>query len=50
MGYYDKYLSDYNARYPHHKTHLIGLAFTEQIVESLPTDARDWPLDLIVTN
>ncbi|KAG5677817.1 hypothetical protein PVAND_007544 [Polypedilum vanderplanki] len=54
MGYYDKYLREYFSRHPnvknHHKTHLIGLAFEEQIVESLPTNENDWTLDLILTN
>ena len=53
MGYYDKFLCEYFKRYPNnenkHKTHLIGLAFREQIVEELPTEPFDWTLDIILT-
>lgn len=53
MGYYDKYLQEYFAKYPNiencRKTHLIGLAFNEQIVEVLPVDPSDWTLDSLLT-
>lgn len=54
MGYYDKYLKEYFKRYPNgrnnHTTYLIGLAFTEQIVDDLPTEPFDWTLDFVLTN
>lgn len=53
MGYYDKYLHEYFNRYPNdnkHHTHLIGMAFREQIVDDLPTEAsHDWKLDIVLS-
>ena len=53
MGYYDKYLHEYFNRYPNdnqHQTHLIGMAFQEQIVDDLPTEAsHDWKLDIVLS-
>ncbi len=43
-GWYDRFLPD---RRPDAVT--IGLAFDAQIVESLPTEAHDVPLDMVVT-
>lgn len=54
MGYYDKYLHEYFRRYPNsentHRTHLIGLAFKEQIVDDMPTEPSDYTLDIVLTN
>lgn len=54
MGYYDKYLHTYFQTYDRkiNKTHLIGLAFREQIVnnENLPLDPLDFPLDTVLTS
>lgn len=56
MGYYDKYLHKYFARYPDSasvkKTHLIALAFREQIVadNELPLEPTDYPLDSVLTS
>jgi len=41
-GYYDKLLQKTNAR-------KIGLAFECQIVDKIPTDENDVPVDLIIT-
>jgi 5-formyltetrahydrofolate cyclo-ligase len=52
MGYYDKFLSEYFGKYPNssdHKTHLIGLAFQQQILTDIPTDDNDYKLDLVLT-
>ncbi len=40
-GFYDRYLADY----PGIK---IGLAFPEQLLEDIPTEAHDVPMDLVV--
>lgn len=42
-GYYDRYLKDY-------KGHTIALAFKEQIVEKVPKNEFDLPVDLVITN
>ena len=39
-GFYDRYL----ANYPGIK---IGLAFREQLLEDIPTEAHDVPMDLV---
>lgn len=52
MGYYDKYLQEYFRKFPNdnqHQTHLIGLAFREQIVDNLPTEQSDFKLDIILS-
>jgi len=43
-GFYDRYLSENRAMY---KT--VGLAFSEQICERIPTDEYDIRLDMIIT-
>ena len=50
-GYYDKYLSNYFAKYPGQAL-LIGLAFKEQIVDEahLPLDSHDCPIDVVLTS
>lgn len=45
-GYYDRFLSRYNGHSP--KT--IGLAFEEQLIDSIPTLEHDTRLDGIVTD
>jgi 5-formyltetrahydrofolate cyclo-ligase len=42
-GFYDKLLKDTSG-------YKIGLAFEEQIVESIPAEAHDIPLDLIISD
>lgn len=42
-GYYDRYLKDY-------KGYTISLAFKEQIVEKVPTNEFDLPVNLVITN
>lgn len=42
-GYYDRFLSNY-----HGKT--ISLAFHEQVVDKIPVEAHDIPVELIVTD
>ncbi|MCL2676155.1 MAG: 5-formyltetrahydrofolate cyclo-ligase, partial [Firmicutes bacterium] len=41
-GFYDRFLRDYKGR-------KIGLAFDEQLCESLPVEEFDVPLDIIIT-
>jgi len=45
-GYYDRTLTQARAR---RKVMAIGLAYDEQEVETVPTDATDQPLDMVVT-
>lgn len=45
-GYYDRYL---NGAGPKPKT-LVGLCFGFQVVESVPAEAHDAPLNIIITN
>lgn len=42
-GYYDRYLKDF-------KGHTIALAFKEQIIEKVPTNEFDLPVELVITN
>lgn len=64
MGYYDKYLEEHFKRNPHRrsdeqlnldqkisqkKTILLGLALNEQIVDEVPLEPNDFPLDAVVT-
>lgn len=42
-GYYDKYLARF------HKKMTVGLAFSEQIVDQVPSNEKDVALDLVVT-
>ena len=42
-GFYDKLLKNTRG-------FKVGLAFSEQVVEELPTEAHDVPLDLIITD
>ena len=44
-GYYDRYL----ARLEAHAAR-IGIAFAEQVVDAVPDDELDQPVDLIVTD
>jgi 5-formyltetrahydrofolate cyclo-ligase len=44
-GYYDRFLARLRPNAP-----VIGLAFDLQVVESVPVDAGDRPVDLVVTN
>lgn len=44
-GYFDRFLSDYKG-----KTLLIGLAFKEQIINQLPIESWDVPLDEVLTD
>ncbi len=44
-GYFDRFLVQYKR-----KTTIVGLAFKEQIVDKLPTDFWDVPLDKILTD
>ena len=42
-GYYDKFLTKYNECFK------IGIAFEEQRINEVPTEAHDISLDMIVT-
>ncbi|EDW01048.1 5-formyltetrahydrofolate cyclo-ligase [Drosophila grimshawi] len=51
MGYYDKYLTQHAAKYPHKKSTIMALALNEQIVssEELPMEDHDVRLNCVVT-
>ena len=42
-GFYDRYFNNHNAIY-------MGIAFDMQIVDNIPADAFDKPLDMIITD
>ena len=42
-GYYDRYVLNYN------KGKLMSLLFDEQIIDCVPTEAHDCPVDIMVT-
>lgn len=42
-GYYDRYLKDF-------KGHTISLAFKEQIIDKVPTNKFDLPVEFVITN
>lgn len=42
-GYYDRYLKDYNG-------HTISLAFKEQIIDKVPKNEFDLPVELVITD
>ena len=44
-GFYDRFLA-----HPQVEAVKCGLAFDEQLVEALPADAHDWPVDMLVTD
>lgn len=57
MGYYDKFLTRFFEKHTKvqtsgKETMLIGLAFTQQIVDikELPMESHDYKLDLVVTS
>ena len=43
-GYYDRYLPRLRSEVP-----VVAICFSEQLVEEVPTDAHDLPVDAIVT-
>ncbi|KZT62910.1 5-formyltetrahydrofolate cyclo-ligase [Calocera cornea HHB12733] len=48
-GFYDRWLSDYAKYKRQPKPTLMGLALLEQIVDRVPMEKNDWPLDQLVT-
>ena len=42
-GYYDRYLKDY-------KGYTISLAFKDQIIDKVPINEFDLPVNLVITN
>ncbi|KZO98007.1 5-formyltetrahydrofolate cyclo-ligase [Calocera viscosa TUFC12733] len=52
MGFYDKWLASYAAQHSQSQQTrpvLMGLALTEQVVEKVPVQKHDWPLDILVS-
>lgn len=43
-GYYDRFLKDV-----HEKTHIIGVSFSFQIVDKIPTNTTDFPVEKIIS-
>lgn len=48
MGYYDRYL-EFIAQQKKQMPLLVAVAFNEQIQEDIPTDEKDFILDVILT-
>ncbi|OXU29145.1 5-formyltetrahydrofolate cyclo-ligase [Nasonia vitripennis] len=49
MGYYDKYLESI-ALHEKRMPYLVAVAFNEQIYEDIPTNEKDFLLDLVLTD
>ncbi|XP_065218724.1 5-formyltetrahydrofolate cyclo-ligase isoform X2 [Planococcus citri] len=47
-GYYDKYLNDYFVKNNKELPYTIGLAFSQQIVDELPTTPEDFTLNEVI--
>lgn len=47
-GYYDKCLEEYKKKYPRNHLKTIGLAFSQQICDKIPTNRHDCLLDFVV--
>jgi 5-formyltetrahydrofolate cyclo-ligase len=47
-GYYDRYLARYKDKNNGKLPYLIGLAFSEQICDSIPVNDTDWKLDEVI--
>lgn len=48
-GFYDKFLAEHSALFPHSRPPLkVALCLNEQLVEQLPLDPTDVPIDLIL--
>lgn len=49
MGYYDRYLQHCLEYSSSRKPLTIALAFNEQILDMIPTDEKDFKMDLVLT-
>lgn len=49
MGYYDKYLESI-ALHEKRMPYLTAVAFNEQVYEDIPTNEKDFLLDLVLTD
>lgn len=47
-GYYDKYIIDYKKKYLCNDLKTIGLAFSQQICDEIPTTEQDSLIDFII--
>ncbi|XP_026812537.1 5-formyltetrahydrofolate cyclo-ligase [Rhopalosiphum maidis] len=47
-GYYDRCITEYKNKYPLNNLKTIGLAFSEQICEDIPTNQQDSLIDFLV--
>ncbi|XP_050440335.1 5-formyltetrahydrofolate cyclo-ligase [Adelges cooleyi] len=47
-GYYDRCIQTYKEIYPKNNLQTIGLAFSQQILEDIPTAEHDITLDLVI--
>lgn len=47
-GYYDQCLIEYNKIYPHNDLKTIGLAFSHQICDDIPTSQHDSLIDFVL--
>jgi 5-formyltetrahydrofolate cyclo-ligase len=47
-GYYDRSIAEYRNKYPYNNLKIIGLAFSQQICDDIPTSEQDSLIDYIV--
>lgn len=47
-GYYDQCLAKYSEIYPHNNLKTIGLAFSQQICDDIPTNKQDKLIDFVI--
>lgn len=47
-GYYDQCMMNYINKYPSNKLITIGLAFSQQICDDIPTNQQDCPIDIVI--
>lgn len=47
-GYYDQCLTEYKKKYPFNNLKTIGLAFSQQICDEIPTSHQDYLIDFVL--
>jgi len=47
-GYYDQCMMNYINKYPSNNLITIGLAFSQQICDDIPTNQQDCPIDIVI--
>lgn len=47
-GYYDRCIAEYKTEYPFNGLKTIGLSFSQQICDDIPTNQRDFLIDFVI--